>query len=136
MWANINYGSVVSHREFPFLDGGRSPKLLLILGSKPNRAKIYALTTSVAPEPPINPGCKAPRGLFLCQRHDRDCWNCDTYVLLSRTGMLLPEHVTTAEWGQHASLIGTLSTQTINAVKNCLLQSDDLSGTYRELLGN
>jgi hypothetical protein len=87
VWDDVDYGTVIFHRSFPFPGGGRSPKLLIVLGWHPECA-VLALTTSVPPPAPaIGPGCHAPRVLYKIQAHRKDFFDVDTYVLLARWGV-------------------------------------------------
>jgi len=136
MWGAITYGSVIYHHEFPFPDGTTRGKLLIVVGFKKGQNPLICLTTSKAPDPPITPGCHSSRGLFLCAKLQRDCWDKNTYALIWQVGELLPKYVQAESWKAHTKIVGCLSKETIGGIKNCILSSEDLSGRHRALLGN
>lgn len=135
MWGDIRYGAVIDHRAFPYADGPPTPKLILCVGLKAGQDAVVALTTSRAPDPPITPGCHHKRGYFHCQQNKRDCWHVNTYVLVTRIGLLTPKHIADEEWKKHARVIGHLSDHSINAVRNCVRDCEDVSGKIKALLG-
>jgi hypothetical protein len=134
MWTELKFGTVIFYKDFPFLDLGKSDKLIVVLGIRSHCALI-ALTTSQPPEPDVTPGCHAKRSYFRVQKHSRDCFDVDTYIQLYRMGELLPSHVDTVDWRTNAKIIGTLSQHTASAIKNCAAQTDDISPQRKALLG-
>ena len=133
MWPDLQYGTVIFCKDYPFKDG-KSDKLILVLGVTEGAALI-AMTTSQSPTPDINPGCEDKRGLFKVQVHARDCFEKDTYIQLYRMGELLPKHVESDFWKTNAKIIGVLSEHTTNAIRKCVEYSDDISPRHRALLG-
>jgi hypothetical protein len=134
VWDELKFGAVIFYKDFPFGDGGKSDKLIVVLGVREGCALIV-LTTSKPSTPEINPGCSAKRSLFRAQKLARDCLDRDTYFLLHRMGELLPHHVSSNEWKTNAKLIGVLSEQTAHAIKNCAAQTDDIASRHKVLLG-
>ena len=134
MWTDLKFGVVIFYKSFPYLDGGKSDKLLVVLGVRSDCA-LMALTTSTPPKPLINPGCSAKRSLFMAQKHSRDCFDMDTFILLHRLGEILPEHVANADWKLNARIVGVLSPHTAGAIKNCAAQTADISPFRKALLG-
>jgi hypothetical protein len=130
----LTFGSVIFCKDFPFLDGGKSDKLLVVLGVIQGSALIV-LTTSQPCKPDINAGCDAKRGYFKSQKHARDCFEQDTYVQLWRMGELLPRHVNGEHWKGNAKIVGVLSEHTANAIRKCAEVSEDIIPKHKAMLG-
>jgi len=133
VWPDLKFGSIFHHAACP-LEGGVAPKLIVVLGIRPEDGiALVALTTSQPPPDKITPGCHGRRGLFLCQKQKRDCFEVDTYIQLYRLGILTPKIC--HEWREHTKLIGALSLETTHAIKNCAAQTEDISPRHKALLG-
>ncbi len=134
----VKYGTIVGWNKYKFPDGSESDKQLIILGSKQSQNIIAVLTTSKPRGRKPTPGCNAREGYFFIAAGGAERFSKDTWVVIND-----PQEIIRAEFEAKLNEVMSkrdiwperdLSSQCVNAIRNCLKQLIDISAHHLSLL--
>lgn len=128
-------GTILFHRDFIFKNGARGEKLIITLNEPVNdEPYLCCKTTSQCQYEITTEGCRVDKNIYMIKAK-YDCFPDDTWVQFHE---LYPftanEFLKVALEDKTCEVKGCLREQTINAIRNCIKKSDDVSPYCWELL--
>jgi hypothetical protein len=127
-------GEIIFSPQFKFEDGGTSEKLLIVLNEATSTTHyLLLLATTKQRNKTSVEGCHAKKGYFVVHPNT-DFFNQITWIMFDRIyeytlGRELKEY-----FEGNLAVLTTLKANTINAIINCLKQSDDITPYQLSLL--
>jgi len=127
-------GEVILSRKYKFPDGDVARKFLIVLNEgSAQDPHLLLLTTSQQWKRNSNPGCYAKENYFVlkerCDWFDKTTWVLFDPIIEYNFKKELKEH-----FKQNLETQAFLKEETVNAIINCLKQSDDITPYQISLL--
>jgi hypothetical protein len=128
----LERGSILHYRNFPFLDGILGDKLVVVLNTPKNNDDpvLFCRTTSKEQSNCKKQGCYSDNGIYVLDaNHDNfpeKTWIQFYYIVEMESGDLLSK--------PYVDIKGKLRVETINAIVNCIKQSEDATMHQLSLL--
>lgn len=119
MSGDFKYGAVVFWKNFEFDDGGKSDKLLIVLGARVGKPMLAVLTTSQQHRYGKNPGCHASEGYFFIPAGGAAKFPKDTWVQLYRPLEIDAAKLLKVAFAKDANVISNLPQDVANGIRNC-----------------
>lgn len=119
----MNRGEVVYCPNFRFKDGGRSPKLLVVIGSAPQGTLVFRTTSQEREDRPATHGCHVDYAVFRfsapCAPFEKPTWVQyeDPYVVEENDDAI----------GSGSAVVCKLSPEQIQAIINCFRKSQEFT---------
>jgi len=130
----VTPGAVVSWKDFTFHDGEQADKLLVVLNAGGKFPYLVVRTTSQQNRRETKEGCSAARGYYCLPANN--IWpRKNTWILLNDPYELEATACLQAKFRGDARIIHELKEQTIKAIINCFLKTEDCSDDHRKFLG-
>ena len=133
MAGDFGYGAVLGWNKFQFDDGGRSDKLLIVLGAKTGKNYLMVLTTSQHHGRGTNPGCHADDGYFFISA-GKHGFSKDTWLELYRPIEVDAATLISGNFSGDIWVVANLAEQIANEIRNCLKRSPDITQHQVSLL--
>lgn len=127
-------GEIILSRKYKFSDGDTARKFLIVLNEGSSQdPHLLLLTTSQQWKRQFNPGCYAKENYFVlkerCDWFDKTTWVLFDPIIEYNFKRELEEH-----FKQNLETQACLKEETVNAIINCLKQSDDITPYQISLL--
>ena len=133
MARKFGYGAILGWKEFPFDDGGKSDKLLIVLGAQAGKNYLAILTTSQSHGRKAIPGCHAEDGYFFIGAGSHEFLK-DTWLELYRPQEMSAATVLKGNLSGDIWVVANLRQQIANEIRNCLKRSPDTTQHQLSLL--
>jgi hypothetical protein len=126
-------GKVFSYKDFEFVDGGKSDKLLILVNEPKGNADCIFIKTTSKPKPQSKPGCHSFSNLYVLDAGE-DLFKLKTWVQFQEIYPVTCANLLSVIKAGEARRIGCLRDQTVRAIINCMRNSPDLSPYELKLL--
>ncbi|MCY4245715.1 MAG: hypothetical protein OXU31_08010 [Gammaproteobacteria bacterium] len=131
MAGELKIGAVLRHRDFEFEDGTKRDKYLVVLGAKPGRDYLCALTTSKQWRIKAERGCQR---YFFVRGDGKNFFPKDTWVVLSAPVIMSRAEAAAKIMKDILQIEGNLKENIIGEIRHCLKGSRDISRKQKQLL--
>lgn len=130
----MNRGTVIFHPDYKFPDGASADKLFIVM-NRADRGDILLLakTTSQKKSRETREGCDQRRVEFFIPL-GRTSFPKNTWVILNKLYPVSMLEMAKRVMEKQCCAKDVLPEQTMNAIRNCALQSEDLEGRWIKLL--
>ena len=126
-------GKVFSYKDFEFVDGGKSDKLLILMNEPAGTSDCIFIKTTSKAKPQSKTGCHSFSNLYVLDANE-DLFKLKTWVQFQEIYPVSCTNLLSVVTSGEARRIGQLRDQTIRAITNCMKNSPDLSPYELKLL--
>lgn len=131
----MDKGTILFHRDFQFHNGQSGEKLIIVLNTpKDNEPYLCCKTTS---KPKFNidkEGCHSQKNIYVINPNF-DWFKIKTWVQFHELYEFEPPRFLQAHFDGVLEIKGELKENTVNAIRNCIKRSEDVSKYHLTLLG-
>ncbi len=130
----MNKGTILYHTAFQFKDGQIGQKLLIVLNTPQNNDPyLCCKTTSKQKYGLDKEGCHSNKNIYVLNPI-ANCFPAKTWVQFHEIFEFNNHTFLQDHFNGKLNIKGTLPTNTINAIINCIKKSDDISKYHLQLL--
>lgn len=130
----MNKGTILFHKDFQFHDGQSGDKLIIVLNTpKKKEPYLCCKTTSKQKFDIDKEGCHSHKNIYVIASHT-DWFKVKTWVQFHELYEFEPEKFLQAHFKGDLEIKGELKENTVNAIRNCIKRSDDVSKHHLSLL--
>lgn len=130
----MNKGTILFHRDFQFHDGQTGEKLIIVLNTpKNNEPYLCCKTTSKQRFDIDREGCHSHKNIYVINPN-YDWFKGKTWVQFHELYEFEPQRFLQAHFKGDLEIKGSLKENTINAIRNCIKRSEDVSQYHLSLL--
>lgn len=123
------------HRDFPFEDGTKRNKYLVVLGEKPGLGYLCVLATTKQWVMKAEYGCHHnPRTHFFITGDGKNFFQRDTWLVLSHSVIMSSADMIDKGFANVIEVAGNLKENITGEIRNCLKMSKDISKNELQFL--
>ncbi|HBE40305.1 MAG TPA: hypothetical protein DDW27_03730 [Bacteroidales bacterium] len=130
----MNKGAILFHRDFQFHNGQSGEKLIIVLNTpKDKEPYLCCKTTSKQKFNIDKEGCHSPKNVYVINS-TIDWFKVKTWVQFHELYEFEPQKFLQAHFKGVLEIKGELKESTVNAIRNCIRRSEDVSIYHLSLL--
>ncbi|WP_424946365.1 hypothetical protein [Candidatus Spongiihabitans sp.] len=135
MSRDLRVGAILHHRGFPFEDGTRRNKYLVLLGAKIGCDYLFALTTSKIGRKKAEPGCHhSPKTYFFIPGDEKNFFPRNTWIVLGEPRTINRAEIIEKGFLNIIQIVANLEKSITTEIRNCLKASMDITDRQKQLL--
>lgn len=130
-------GQILCYKDFPFKDGSKKDKLLVILNdSDRNSVRLVLKTTSQSKYyEGVVKGCNPQKRVFFVPADWEQCFKLDTYIQLPQIFEIPTDRLLVGDISGQIYISSSLSVQCFKLLKDCIKQfREDISDWHWKLV--